>query len=88
MFKRFQAEWKALSTAEKCNFVLDIICRVGAAFAGNRVGRMLTKDAGKVETICVQTFTTGLGIAAGKVAGEAIAIPEEVLKAREEKTNG
>lgn len=86
MFREMQAEWKAKSKGQKVNYILDILCRIGAGFAGSRVGRMLTKDAGKIETICVQTFTTGLGIAAGKAAGEAIALPENIF--REDKDNG
>lgn len=86
MFKQLQAEWKAMTTSQKICYVVDIVCRVGASFAGNRVGRMLTKDAGKVETVCIQTFTTGLGFAAGKVAGEAF---EEAITfpAKGEKTD-
>lgn len=87
MLKQLQAEWKAMTTSQKICYVVDIICRVGAGFAGNRVGKALTKDAGTIETICVQTFTTGLGFAAGKAAGEAF---EEALTfpaAKGEKTN-
>ena len=90
-FKALASGWKEASTIQKVNLVVDILCRVGAGFAGNRVGNMLTKDAGKVETICVKTFTTGMGLYLGGKAGDALILPETKKpeeEKKEEQANG
>ena len=87
MLKQLQAEWKAMTPSQKICYVVNVICKIGASFAGNRVGKALTKDAGTIETICVQTFTTGLGFAAGKAAGEAFEEALTFSAAKGEKTN-
>lgn len=81
-FKKLGAEWKAMNRYEKFNFVIDLVAHMGAGFAGLKVGRKLTEGSGKLETICVRTFTTGVAIAAGDKAGKALMLtPEQIDRA-------
>ena len=78
-FKELQNGWKAMNRYEKINFIIDLVCRTGASITGMTVGKALTKDTGKVQTICVRTFTTGLGMAAGKAASKELQFtPEQI----------
>ena len=71
IFKKFGMEWKKASTADKINFVLDILCGFGSAAIGGVLTKKLAPNLNKVERVCASITMSGLGMAAGNVASKA-----------------
>lgn len=66
-----KSTWKAASTAEKINMVLDVICGFGAAAIGGQVTKRIAPGMNRVERICSGIVMGGLGMAAGEAAAKA-----------------
>lgn len=89
IFKSFRSAWKAASTAEKMNLVLDIICGVGTGIVAGRVTEKLLPGMNKVERVCTSIAMSGLGMAAGTAAskayGEYTAVIGQAIDSAKEK---
>ena len=72
ILKRMKLRWKALSTKEKIDLVIDVISGVGSGFGSYIVGNKLSEGRNPIEKICIKTATAGLGLAAGKVASSEL----------------
>ena len=71
ILKAMKSSWKAATTAEKLNFVLDLICGFGAGAIGGTVTKKLLPNMNKIEQICAGITMGGLTMAAGTVAAKA-----------------
>ena len=61
--------WKEMSTAQKINMGIDLVCGAGAAIIGKKVGDKLCEGSGsKFERALIRVTTTG-AVAAGAEAG-------------------
>ena len=68
-FKMLRTAWGNLSTADKINLGIDIVCGVGAAMVGKTLGDTFSENcSNRFERLCVKLVTTG-GVLAGAEAG-------------------
>lgn len=74
IFKALTTSWKAATTAEKINLVLDIICGFGGGAMSAIVGRDLAVRSGSklAAKITIPITACGLGMAAGNAASKAL----------------
>ena len=67
----FKSAWKAASTTEKVEMVLDVVLGFGASAIGSQVTKKLAPNMNRVERICAGITTAGLGMAAANAAKTA-----------------
>ena len=66
-----KSTWKAASTAEKIELILDAICGFGSSTLMNTIAFKHTQGMNKVQKVCVGIVANGLGIAAANAAVNA-----------------
>lgn len=71
IFSKMKQAWKEANTATKINFILDIICGIGANTVANVCMKRIAPDMKRGERICAGIMMSGLGMAAGQVATNA-----------------
>lgn len=97
ILKNFTATWKAASTAEKVNMIIDVICGFGAGTLGGLALKKIAPDMTKGQKVFAGVTVMGLEMAAGDVAakalhpfGDAVGLVVDTAKnkMKEEQTNG
>lgn len=66
-----KSTWKAASTTEKINMVLDVICGFGSAAISGQVTKKIAPGMNRVERVCSSIVLSGLSLAAAKAASDA-----------------
>lgn len=72
ILKKMATSWKAMTTVQKIDFVLDLITGVGCTAGGLVAGAKLSEGRGRLERACIKTATLGVGLAAQKVSRGAL----------------
>lgn len=97
IFKRLAASWKAQTTLEKIDTIIDIITMVGSSIAGTSVAKKLGEGHNIASRACINLTCSGLSLAAGDIAakqlkenyGKPLAmIIDHAKSKKEDKANG
>ena len=70
--KEMKRGWKAADTETKIELVLNFVCDIGAGMLAGIAGKKLTYGQNRLTRILCGFTMTGLGIAAGDIAGKAL----------------
>ena len=70
-FNKTKLAWGKMSAEDKLNFILDIICGIGASAVSSTVLKKLAPNMSKLQVICASFAMCGLGMAAGETATNA-----------------
>ncbi len=66
-----KSQWKAASTTEKINMVLDVLLGFGSAAISGQVTKKIAPGMNRVERVCSSIVMSGLSLAAAKAASDA-----------------
>ena len=70
--KKLALMWKVAPVESKVEAVLSLMCDIGTGLAATDVSKRIGKDHSVPGKILIGLGITGLGIAAGNVAGKAV----------------
>ena len=72
LFKRTAASWKAKTTAEKIDFIIDIVTMIGSGLAGGTVSKQLGRGKNFASRVCINLTCSGLSMYAGDIAAKSL----------------
>ena len=72
ILRKMRAGWKAASTAEKINMVLDVMVGIGSGLISTDIGRKLGEGHTKLGRACIRVAVFGGSLAAGEAASKAL----------------
>ena len=72
ILNNLKTNWKSKSTAQKIDFVIDIITMIGGGLMGRGIGNLCGQNQKPVAKFCIKLTASGLGIAMGETAGKKL----------------
>jgi hypothetical protein len=87
LFEQFKKKWSAMSAAEKCKYVICVVCDIGGSFLGGVLAeKLVDEDAGRIKKFTMKTTLLGLGMTASTLASnEFNAMVDAVLPEKKEE---
>ena len=72
VIERIKSKWMAKTTAEKIDFVIDLVTMIGSSAIGASASHRFGAGHKKITKVCVGITCSGLSLAIGDTASKAL----------------